>query len=356
MQQGVPLMRRIKSIFFPTGRFYFPLLLLLFPFLLFAAGRMKCAWCGRKIAPGRAYYSLKNKNYCSRSCADRSLERSLPQCSVCGGKIRGAYLSSGDKIFCSRKCYESQLPQCTVCGKRSAAGALAADNSFFACPDCLKKPRCFACQIPTDGRRLADGRVICPKCAESAVSDEGEARGCFQLVRNDLKHKLGIGTEHPIRFFLIDQETLHRKSRGESGVVTEQGLFEYLAEMKTVVKRDLLGRKVSEEEKKTSERFHVYVLEGLPKERMEYVMAHELGHDWLVTYFPGIRDPAVREGFAEYVGWLYNRLHGRDELNRRIESNTDPVYGQGFRMVKAIADKEGFEGLKKFLNSRRTVR
>ena len=349
-------MRQIKSIFFSGRSFRLLVWLFLFPFFLTAAERLQCDQCSRTIGQGKRYYKAGNKNFCSRACAEKYAERSLPRCSVCSRRIRGGYMTSGNKIFCSQKCYESQLPQCTICGKRSAAGALAADNSFFACPECLKKPRCFACQIPTDGRRLADGRVICPKCAESAVSDEGEARGCFQLVRNDLKHKLGIGTEHPIRFFLIDQETLHRKSRGESGVVTEQGLFEYLAEMKTVVKRDLLGRKVSEEEKKTSERFHVYVLEGLPKERMEYVMAHELGHDWLVTYFPGIRDPAVREGFAEYVGWLYNRLHGRDELNRRIESNTDPVYGQGFRMVKAIADKEGFEGLKKFLNSRRTVR
>ena len=138
--------------------------------------------------------------------------------------------------------------------------------------------------------------------------------------------------------------------------MTEQGLFEYLAELEKVVTRDLLGRKVSEKEEKTSELFNIYVLSGLPRERMEYVMAHELGHDWLVTHFPGIRDMAVKEGFAEYVGWLYNKLHKRDYLNKRIEANTDPVYGQGFRMIKDIADKRGFDGLKKFLNSKRENR
>ena len=261
-------------------------------------------------------------------------------------------MTSGNKIFCSQKCYESQLPQCTICGKRSAAGALAADNSFFACPECLKKPRCFACQIPADGKALPDGRVICSECAKSAVSDENDARGIFLAVRNELKYNLGFSTDHPIHFFLIDQKTLHEKSRGESGVVTEQGLFEYLAEMKKVVTRNLLGRKISEKEEKTSERFNIYALDGLPKERMEYVMAHELGHDWLVTHYPGIRDLAVKEGFAEYVGWLYNRLHKRDYLNKRIEMNNDPVYGKGFRLIKGVADKEGLEGVMKFLRSK----
>ena len=346
-------MRQIKSIFFPIDAVHFHFTLFLIPLLLSAADRLKCGQCGKTIGAGQNYYRIKDKNYCSRSCADKSLEHTLPQCSVCSKRIRGSYITSNNKIFCSRKCYESQLPQCTICGKRSAEGALAADNSFFACPDCLRKPRCFACQIPTDGKKLPDGRVICPKCSESAVSDENTAHDCFRIVRNELKYKLGFGTDHPIRFSLIDQETLHQKSRGESGVVTEQGLFEYRAEMEKVVTRNLLGRKISEKEEKTSEQFNIYVLEGLPKERMEYVIAHELGHDWQMAKFPGIRDMAVKEGFAEYIGWLYNRLHKRDYLNKRIEANTDPVYGQGFRLIKSVADKEGFQGLMKFLQSKR---
>ncbi len=349
-------MRQRKFIFFSGRGVRLLSFLFLLPFFLGASEKLKCDWCGKTIGAGKSYYRIKNKNYCSRPCADKSLEQSLPKCSVCSRRIKGGYLTSNGKTFCSRKCYESTLPECTVCGRRSAEGALAADNSFFACPDCLRKPRCFSCQMPTGGRKLHDGRIICPNCSKTAVFNENTARKYFQSVRNDLKYKLGLGTNHPIQFYLIDQETLHRKSRSQSNVVTEQGLFEYLAELEKVVTRDLLGRKVSEKEEKTSELFNIYVLNGLPKERMEYVMAHELGHDWLVTYFPGIRDLQIKEGFAEYVGWLYNRLHGRDYLNRRIEANTDPVYGKGFRLIKSIADKEGFDGLKKFLNSKRKNR
>lgn len=350
------LMRQRKFIFFSGRSFRLLSFLFIFPFPLIASNSLKCDWCKNAIGAGKSYYRIKNKNYCSRSCADKRLEQSLPECSVCAKRIKGSYLTSNDKIFCSQKCYESTLPECTVCGKRSAAGALAADNSFFACPDCLRKPRCFSCQIPTGGRKLHDGRVICPTCSKTAVYNENTARKHFQSVRNDLKYKLGLGTSHPIQFYLIDQETLHKKSRNQSDVVTEQGLFEYLAELEKVVTRNLLGRKVSEKEEKTSELFNIYVLNGLPRERMEYVMAHELGHDWLVTHFPGIRDMQVKEGFAEYVGWLYNKLHNRDYLNKRIEANTDPVYGQGFRMIKDIADKKGFDGLKQFLNSKRESR
>ena len=168
-------MRQRKFIFFSGRSFRLLSFLFIFPFPLIASNSLKCDWCKNAIGAGKSYYRIKNKNYCSRSCADKSLEQSLPECSVCAKRIKGSYLTSNDKIFCSQKCYESTLPECTVCGKRSAAGALAAYNSFFACPDCLRKPRCFSCQIPTGGRKLNDGRVICPTCSKTAVYNENTA-------------------------------------------------------------------------------------------------------------------------------------------------------------------------------------
>ena len=349
-------MNRRKSIFFFKKILIFFSLISAFQSYLFANEQLKCDFCKKNIAAGSTYYKSAGNVYCSKKCVEKNQESKLPVCSACKAKIRSAYLSSNGKTFCSDACYQSSLPLCSVCGKRSASGALAADNSFFACPDCMKKTPCFSCLIPCDGRKLPDGRVICRKCSGSSITNETEARRLFHEVRSDLKNKLGIGTSHPIRFFLVDQHTLHQKSKNNSEVMTEQGLFEYLAELQTVVTRDHFGRKVSEKEEKTSELFRIYALDSLPKERMQYVMAHELAHDWMVTWFPGIRDPAVKEGFAEYVAWRYNHLHGRNALNKRIESNHDPVYGGGFRKIKAIADKEGFDGLKRYLNSQRKKR
>ena len=79
------------------------------------------------------------------------------------------------------------------------------------------------------------------------------------------------------------------------------------------------------------------------------VMAHELAHDWMTAFYPGIREDWIKEGFAEYIAWRYNRYKKRNKLNIRVENNTDPVYGEGFRRIRKIAQNRGFAGLRKFL-------
>ena len=84
-------------------------------------------------------------------------------CNQCRKQIRPGqgYLMSHGKVYYSRKCYIRTLPECTICRRRSFNGGIyAMDHSFFACPDCMKLPRCFSCQIPVrDGAQLSGGRV-----------------------------------------------------------------------------------------------------------------------------------------------------------------------------------------------------
>lgn len=306
------------------SRFFFKLFLILlgtacfFAVNLLAGEPLKCATCKKTISKDREYIVSQGKNYCSRDC------------------------------------YTQSLPECTICGKRSSTGGIyALDHSFFACPECMKKPRCFVCQIPTDGQKLPDGRVICPNCARTSVADPARAQTLFNEVRNELRFSLGIGTNHPIQFTMVSPEQLHKLSGARSNFVTEQGLFKYEAEVERVSTRDYLGRKTGENLYKTGENVWIYVLDYLPKNNMEYVIVHELAHDWMTAHYPGIRDPLVKEGFAEYIAWRYNNFHKRTALNRRIESNTDPVYGEGFRKIRRIAERDGFEGLKKYLEFKR---
>ena len=51
---------------------------------------------------------------------------------------------------------------------------------------------------------------------------------------------------------------------------------------------------------------------------------------------PHIDDPQIREGFAEFVAWLYAKTEKLDRVPWRIEQNTDPVYGDGFRRVRDL--------------------
>ena len=275
-------------------------------------------------------------------------------CNQCRKQIRPGqgYLMSHGKVYCSRKCYIRTLLECTICRRRSINGGIyAMDHSFFACPDCMKLPRCFSCQIPVrDGAQLSGGRVICPVCARTSVSDQRQAQMIFDEVRNTMRFSLGIVTKHPIRFSLTDQETLHRLSGTRSNQMVEQGLFRYNADVERVATRNFFGRKTGEKVYKKNEVIEIFVLDHLPRIRMEYVMAHELGHDWMTAFYPGIREDWIKEGVAEYLAWRYNQYKKRTDLNRRLEGNTDPVYGGGFRRIRDMVKKRGFQGLKEFLD------
>ena len=311
------------------------------------AARIVCDICGRKLRSGERYYRKDGKIYCPRD-----LEKILPVCSVCGKKCRGKFRVSKGKVFCSETCFESVLPLCTVCGRRTAKWTAAADGSFLACPECMKNPRCFVCGVPRGDATLDDGRVICRRCRADAVTDPDEAERCFRMVRRELRSGLGIFTDHRIEFSLTDRKELHRLAGDTSDSTRELGLFVHRVHRRTTERRRPDGRMISRKTEKISESFGIYALDHLTREFLEYVCAHELGHDWQVANYPNITDRSVREGFAEYVGWLYNRRHGRRQLNRRIEKNADPVYGAGFRKIKAIADREGFAGVRRYLESK----
>ena len=164
-----------------------------------------------------------------------------------------------------------------------------------------------------------------------------------------MRFSLGIVTKHPIRLTLTDPVSLHKLSGAGTGQLVEQGLFRYNVDVERVTTRDYLGRKTGETLYKRNETVEIFVLDHLPKTRMEHVMAHELAHDWMTAFYPGIREDWIKEGFAEYIAWRYNRYKKRNKLNIRVENNTDPVYGEGFRRIRKIAQNRGFAGLRKFL-------
>ena len=100
----------------------------------------------------------------------------------------------------------------------------------------------------------------------------------------------------------------------------------------------------------------IAVLQGLPAVLFQGVTAHELGHVWLIVH--GIQGlPSwAEEGFCEYLSHRYygdlNTPEGRYHAVS-IENNTDPVYGEGFRRVRALTDAPGFP---RFLEILRTTK
>ncbi len=294
-----------------------------------------CAVCGEAIRG--PHLTFDGKRYCSQACLDRN----LPACDMCGRPVQGNYFESKGKTYCSDDCYQLSLPRCEACGEGMKEW-LEIEGRLY-CHPCAARQRCDVCGHPGQTYGLGDGRRICSHCRETAVMDQADAEQLFQMVRKRMDRSLDLATDHEIEFHLVSRDDLDRISNGSSSG-RELGYYQYQAETTTtyLTTRDRYGRedkRVAGE--KTDKKFRIYVLYGLPEKRLMEVTAHELAHDWMYANLPRIKAPIFEEGFAEYVAWLVNDRFGHEKLKIRIEENSDPIYGDGFKMMKGLADRYG---------------
>lgn len=163
---------------------------------------------------------------------------------------------------------------------------------------------------------------------------------------------LGWETDCPLQFFLADESQMRkRNSKFVSGV--ELGLHYYEENSREITTRSR-GREKTRTEL-LNQRCAIYILSHLPEKQFCEVAAHELAHDYLRHRYGNIRDLTIQEGFAEEAAWRMNRIMKQAERNDRIEKNSDPVYGAGFRKVHAVALK-GAAALDSFLKKHGTGR
>ncbi len=347
-----------KRKFLPPALFHliFAAFLTFLPFFsgffspeLLSAEPAACSVCGRRIKGGETYYTASGKIYCSKKC----FETTFPKCTVCGKKSEKGFRNESGAFFCSRECLSSSWNKCAGCGKRAQSGLIVGgeDGKFF-CPDCAQKPRCFACGMPFDCEKIEDGRLICPHCQESAVTDFNEFLEILNNTRKLMREKLQIQTEHEITFRLVDRPTLDKITPG-SGSQDELGAFKFEKMTEKVVLHTgatlFSGPTKKTIEENVSISRKIFILSHLPKKKLIEVCAHELAHDWMQEFFPHINRLKTKEGWAEFVAWRINSIVGSEDLNRRIEQNLHPDYGDGFRMMKQIYTKSGFKGVLRFI-------
>jgi len=313
------------------------------------AAALECSVCGKTIVGD--YLSVNGKAFCSQHC----LETTLPHCAVCGKAINGPCYRKGDQYYCSKACLETLLPTCHGCGKKAMKGVLfKGDEDLFYCSECAAKPKCFSCQLPAiGGRRLDDGRVICPACDREAVWTMDAAEKIFQEVRDTMRDQLDIGTSHRIQLRMVDLPSMQRRSPNYAPGM-EMGLFVYDATINTVVTSHplALGTRDKVETYRSDVSYTIYFLSGTPRRKLIEVFAHELGHDWMTENYPQVKSLKIREGFSEYCAWCVNHLFHQDAMNRRIAENSDPIYGDGFREIHKIAEEDGITSIRRFLRRR----
>jgi len=307
-----------------------------------------CSQCENEIKQGKPYLISGGKNFCDQEC----YEKSLPKCSVCGKPVKNGYIQ-GSKNYCSDECLQTTWGKCTACGKRVNSGVhFGSKSGDFYCVECSNKPLCFACGLPNDFSILKDGRKICGKCKASSVVSYKQAMDIIREVRKAMKEKLNIYTDNEIIFKLVDDKYLKSKSNNQNQEM-ELGLFYHEQRIKTETSTKSIygyefGKKVNTTQ---TDSFYIYLLTDLPKEKFLEVTAHELAHDWMEMKYPGITDPKITEGWAEYTASRINSLYGNEHLNKRIQENTNPVYGEGYRYISGYVEKNKIQGLYKYFSS-----
>ena len=146
----------------------------------------------------------------------------------------------------------------------------------------------------------------------------------------------------PLQIELVDRARLAQLLNGRSGV-DALGVTTHSTHMLNgqVVRTEVNG---------------IAVLRGLPSTLFRGVCVHELGHAWLTLQ--GIRGlPSwAEEGFCELLSYRFYGELNTDESRHHaegIEKNPDPVYGEGFRRVRVMADRLGFQ---RFVETLRTTK
>lgn len=261
----------------------------------------RCDYCKQPFN-GRPFYTRNNKPYCETHYH----ELFSPRCTICQLPIRNSYITNlWDEFYCAE--HQGKLPQC------------------YSCKRLISQPSTGG------GGRYKDGRTICNGCRHAAIKDQNTASQLLTQVQRELarlKFETRTGA-YPIR--LVSQTELSRLS--------QHAYAEKPAGMARSTILSVNGKVTSREIQE------ILVLYGLPPTHTAAIIAHELGHVWLLfNKFPRL-PPLVEEGICEYFSYLWlNRQKGAEAMFHlaALESNIDPIYGMGYRSAQRAAAKQSF--------------
>ena len=292
-----------------------------------------CNLCGRAVASNE-YRVFTHKQKTSEKgltvCAE--CERDKPRCLVCQTPMNFEHLRAG---IC-RACLRDGL-KCKTCGKNIAGDFLLLNgNDGPYCGNCIQKfTPCEICGAPAgdDASTLADGRVLCARCHQTAIADPREADELFAQVIDSLDRSLGLRLNLRPQLMLVDHARLVELARiaaHENGHDADRVLGLFVRQ----------GRK----------RF-IYLQEQLPRILLIQIVAHEFAHAWQGEQAPLLADNVLREGFAEWVAYHMLQELGAQKKAAQMLQRRD-VYGQGLHDMLTLERQQSAAGVLKFIRAK----
>jgi len=239
------------------------------------------------------------------------VETELTSCVACGGTATGTYwISLWGEATCSAHVVAAD---CVLCGRPQA-------------------------DPPGSGwARFTRDTLRCPTCVRHGIETQAAARGHIPGVRAEMA-AMGVELLHRVRVAVVAPDAL-RSGRPADAVLF--GMTHH--EVSAAGEAGVLG---------------IQVAAGLPTAHFGATLAHEIGHAWLIERGAVGLDPIVAEGLCElFAGaWLKKqRTVVADALREAMAANPDPVYGGGYRLVRAAVVRHGIRAVLYHLVTRRAL-
>ena len=296
-----------------------------------------CAHCNRVL--GSTWITASGKNY-REECYKKFIQ---PKCPICKLPISQQFVEHENHKYHAH-CYKNhKLPKCSVCSK-PLDGTYLKDswgNSYLEYHNGVKTPTCFSCnrvisaKTSNGGVRLNDGRNLCSFCNKYAIVRPSQLVPHNRSARARLQ-KVGItGIPNNIKIQLVDQRELARLTNGLSYHI--QGGMRGL----TLSEETLVGKK------RTGTQHTIYLLQHMATLELEGVLAHELIHVWLFENRIKLT-ASETEGLCNlgnYLTYSQNPSPMAKHFLQTLNKDKDPIYGDGYRKMKAKLDQLGWQKL-----------
>lgn len=266
-----------------------------------------CRVCRQPVLKG---YRVGGAAYCQQHW-----QNALPKCANCGIAITGEYRAVGPSL----------IPYCHACSSAH--------------------PGCYLCAAPSDprtgGLALPDGRSLCGRDRQTAVFDLKRARELYTLAVQEVVAALGpqMALKVPVKDVqLVDVPQLLHLSKGQyQPTAVKSGHILGLTQL--VLK--------SRGNERWTEPATIYLLNGVPEERIVTVSAHEYAHAWHAERHPRYQQtsPEMREGFAEWVAYKVAQHARRTNQTAVLEQPNGSIYYSGLRKYLDLEARVGTSGV-----------
>ncbi|MEE9369802.1 MAG: hypothetical protein V3V05_13220 [Pontiella sp.] len=264
--------------------------------------------------------------------------------------INGKYIEAEEKTYCSNSCFEKTLEKCEICQTPIHSGySITRHNYCDKCTD--ESPSCFSCGLPAAyPTQLADGREVCNRCTRWAVTTQDMAQKNYDRALRHLQTWTSLKLSSVPTLELVDRAMMQNQSqdlRKTDSPVSVRGLYSRQTYMK---KRGFFG---TWKESLADAKETIYIVDHLHDEVFRVAAVHELMHDLVHEHFPRLKDAPlwVHEGICQQAAAEYSRRRNYIDVLQGIESCVDPDYGDGFRYINSITGFEGWNALRRWMET-----